>query len=627
MKLDLTALTALALVVAAGPAGGQGAALSSPAPDQDQIQTGIHIVRRGENLRQITAQYLGSQTEWARNWRLNPEIVNPDLLEPGQRIRVLLEPRKAIPTAKLTAVSGRVEGKPAPLPWNEALEQDLMVERDGLRTRAKSSTGLEFTDGTSVVLSEDSLIFLRRTGRTLAGVERKSVEIVEGQAEVESRAGGSRLAEVEILVGGTRATSKMSADGVSQARARRAPEGGAKVMVYEGEGEVEAAGEKVEVPRGMGTAVPENAPPPPPEKLLPAPLPVAPRPGSEWSFPNPRFSWEPVATAASYTVEICRDPACVVLVDRRTGAGEEGWRAEPLPVEELYWRVTAVSESGLDGYPSPPRPFRILTDRLDTEPPTGTVRFAGSSVETGRGVFFDRAVRVEVSVEDALSGVESWSPTVNGEPVEAAALAGPWASGSYAVGAVAADAFGNRGELEPVRFVVDDDPPELTWEVGDAELLEAKVGAGLATKKWQKRKKKWVRRALASFHRHLDRPAWNVLSWGSASSPIAENFLPRQVLTGRQRTYHVLGIREDRPEVLLLAPALADPSDPEGSPLGEKLIWLTADDPGCGEIQSMSLRASGGAGGGSALVIEVADRLGNRRLVEWPFAAAPAGRR
>ncbi len=606
-----TALVALALALAL-PA----------APASAQPQTGVHIVRQGENLRKITAQYLGSQREWERNWRLNPDIEDPDRLEPGQRINVWLEPLKAIPTAKLTAVSGQVDGKPAPLPWNKAEEGDLLVERDGLRTRAKSSTGLEFTDGTSVVLSEESLIFLRRTGRTLAGIERKSVEIVEGQAEVESRATGPRLAEIEILVGGTRATSKITEDGRAQARARRAPEGGAKVMVYEGEGEVEAAGQKVEVPRGMGTAVPENAPPPPPEKLLPAPRPGEPEAGSEWSFPNPRFTWEPVAAAESYTVEICRDAACVVLVDRKTGAADGGWRADPLPVEELYWRVTARSESGLDGYPSESRPFRILTDRLDTEPPSGVVRFEGASVETARGTFYDRGVRVEVSVADAQSGVESWSPTVGGEPVDRARLAGPWPSGRYTVGAVAADVFGNRGELEPVEFVVDDDPPELRWEVGDAELLESKVGAGLATAKWQKRKRKWVKRALARFYRELDRPAWNVLSWGSATSPISENFLPKQVLTARQRTYHVLGIREDRPEVLLLAPGLADPSDPAGAPLGERLVWLTAEDPGCGEIRSMSLKLS--EGDGSKLVIEVADRLGNRRRVEWPFA--PPGR-
>ncbi len=613
MNGNLTALAALTLALA----------LAAP-PAAAQPQTGVHIVRRGENLRKITAQYLGSQREWERNWRLNPDIEDPDRLEPGQRIRVWLEPQKAIPTAKLTAVSGQVEGKPVPLPWNEAREQDLMVERDGLRTRAKSSTGLEFTDGTSVVLSEESLIFLRRTGRTLAGIERKTVEIVEGQAEVESRATGPELAEIEILVGGTRATSKITEDGRAQARARRAPEGGARVMVYEGEGEVEAAGQKVEVPRGMGTAVPENAPPPPPEKLLPAPAALEPEAGTEWPFPNPLFAWEPVELAAGYTVEICRDPGCVELVDRRVGLAGESWRAEPLPVEELYWRVTAVSESGLDGYPSAARPFRILTDRLDTDPPTGVVRFEGSSVETARGVFYDRAVRVEISVADAQSGVESWSPRVNGEVVAAAGLAGPWASGEHVVDAVATDVFGNRGELEPVRFVVDDDPPELRWQVGDAELLEAKVGAGLATRKWQKRTRKWVKRALASFYRRLDRPAWNVLAWGSATSPIADNFLPRQVLTARQRTYHVLGIRQDRPEVLLLAPGLVDPSDPAGEPLGERLVWLTAEDPGCGEIRSMGLSLSGGDGDGSALVIEVADRLGNRRRLEWPFVAAAA---
>ena len=52
------------------------------------------------------------------------------------------------------------------------------------------------------------------------------------------------------------------------------------------------------------------------------------------------------------------------------------WQSGELPVAALYWRVTATSASGLDGYPSPAVPFQIVTEIADQDPPAVAVRFA-----------------------------------------------------------------------------------------------------------------------------------------------------------------------------------------------------------------------------------------------------------
>ena len=119
--------TRLRAVVAA-LAVGAGLGASTPAPAQgpgpkdipEGYQTGYHIVRPGENLRRISDDYLGSQELWEVNWRLNPEVTNPDFLLPGQRLLVLVKPQDSVPSAQVVSLAGRVEGRPVPIGWNPA---------------------------------------------------------------------------------------------------------------------------------------------------------------------------------------------------------------------------------------------------------------------------------------------------------------------------------------------------------------------------------------------------------------------------------------------------------------------------------------------------------------------------
>jgi hypothetical protein len=86
---------------------------------------------------------------------------------------------------------------------------------------------------------------------------------------------------------------------------------------------------------------------------------LVPSAGAGFGQANPRFSWRPVTGAASYVVEVCQDAACGQLVDRATGVTRASWEADGLPLGDLYFRVSAVAHSGLDGFASPATPFRI----------------------------------------------------------------------------------------------------------------------------------------------------------------------------------------------------------------------------------------------------------------------------
>jgi nucleoid-associated protein YgaU len=319
-----------------------------------------HKVAPGETLEGLSEKLSGNWTLWEENWKFNPQLENPHKLVPGQRIRILV-PGEA-ETAEIKQLAQRVEEQPHPdVAWTKANLGDRLKERDGLRTYERSSAELAFPDGSRLVVTEESMVFLRQMGGTLTAVpQRRSLEVVEGQADVETRRLAEKpAADIEVIVGGARARPRAGDTEATQTRARRGRAGVAQVMVFSGTSEVEAGGKSVEVGAGMGTAVPKGGAPTEPEKLLPAPRLRLPEENAALDYSNPRFVWHPLPKATSYTIEVCRDLECTQLVDRASGLEQAEWTAEDLPLGELHWRVTAVAASGLDGFASAPRPLSV----------------------------------------------------------------------------------------------------------------------------------------------------------------------------------------------------------------------------------------------------------------------------
>src|SRR4029077_4989244 len=153
----------------------------------------------------IAAQFLGSQERWVEIHRLNPGIADPHRPTRGVRVRIT-SVLSSFPAARLNQLSRQGEDLPSPIPWHDAQVGDVLVERDGVRTHQKSSAEMQFLDGARLTVTEDSLIFLHRSGNTLRGTPKKSVEIVQGQADLDARSGFAAAPppEVEIVVGTTR---------------------------------------------------------------------------------------------------------------------------------------------------------------------------------------------------------------------------------------------------------------------------------------------------------------------------------------------------------------------------------------------------------------------------------------
>ena len=461
-KLDMATRCALLLFASVATT-----AIAQP-PNRSTWEPGFHVVRPGDTLEGLAERFLGSATLWRELHALNPTVRDPDLLYPGQRLRVLLERPTAQPSAQVKAISRKVNELPRPVPWRPAGEGDVLLEKDGLRTEKASSARLEFDDGAILTLSEDSLVFLRRQTAASAPLPRKEIEIEVGQADVETSASAARPGEIEIVVAGARSSGSAAGGMPLKTRSRKGSGDAAQFMVYEGKSTVAAGGRKVDVAAGSGTTVAAKAAPTPPEPLLAAPGGLAPANGEEFDKSSPRLSWSAVPGAASYTVEICRDDACGALVERVTGVTA----TELAPVEAidgtLSWRVTAVSVTGLDGYPSPAQRFVAVDSVRPPAPALALVSASGARVAAAGCV--GSVPNLEVRATDRAGADLPWTLLVDGQPMSIEQFRSLPLAGEHEIFVRVTDTRGRSSTSAPVRFRLDGAAPWIEIVAAPATL-------------------------------------------------------------------------------------------------------------------------------------------------------------
>lgn len=440
-------LLILGLAAIAAP---QGATEVQPRPG-DTVAP--YTVLPGDTLEAITQKFLGDSSLWPENQRLNPEVKDPHSLRIGSRLRIITARTPLSRTAEVVLVAKRVEEKPTTADWRPSRTGNLLREREGLRTGKDSSSALQFDDGTRLNLGEDSLVFLREATSTLAGRKKQSLEVMEGQADLNSRvARGAPRSDIQVLVGGAVLRPATDSGGQGAVRARRGTAGDASVMVFGGQAQVEAGGAKVTVPKGMGTSVPKSGPPRLPEPLLPAPLADSPKSDQSFNYGNPTFVWGTVPRAATYTLEVCADPACERLEARVTGLREPRHRIARLAKGPHYWRAMAVSAGRLDGYPSTPRTVIIAKDGIDVSPPVVEAKVEGFWTPDAAGnVCATEATRVALAATDDASGVAEvryrWNRTGEWKTYGPGAFDIPLFAGPQIVEFQATDLLGRQSKI------------------------------------------------------------------------------------------------------------------------------------------------------------------------------------
>jgi nucleoid-associated protein YgaU len=67
-----------------------GSSSTAPAPGPEEPAEKIHAVASGESLSKIAKRYYGDANAWRRIYEANRQLIgdNPDLIHPGQRLRI-----------------------------------------------------------------------------------------------------------------------------------------------------------------------------------------------------------------------------------------------------------------------------------------------------------------------------------------------------------------------------------------------------------------------------------------------------------------------------------------------------------------------------------------------------------
>lgn len=614
-------LSVLALLAAALPAG---ATEPPPAAASSAAERVVwHVVRPGDTLEALSERYLGDHDRWPENWKLNPQVANPHRLEPGERLRLKLSAGGGAPDAVLERKANAVDDKLGPRTWADATENDLLLDRDGVRTSERSSAALLFSDGARLLVTEDSLVFLRQQGKRLTAETPRGVEIQQGTADVRGLpAPSAALADVEIVLGAAHATSRLRRHSDGETRARKGSDGPSAFMVYRGEGAVEAAGTAVSLPQGTGSALPPSGPPSPPEALLPPPAVLEPSSGALLACAQPPVRWSAVDGAASYLVDLCHDAECLAPVEHAENLTATTWTPARLAPGDYVLRVRARSASGLDGYPTA-LPFRIGPGGGGSPLPAGVgIVATGVSGERAGTLWIDGRSQLALATPSGAVP-QGLALTLDGKPADAAAWRGPWSPGTHTATASVPGACGDAVTVPAVRFAVDSEPPAARWE----KVSLPPSGEQLAAREKEQRRRfpppiRWPQPAQLEWS--LDGQSWVPFSWGvpqpwqrgprvppaawysTLDEPENPGRLPQPVGEA------VLYLRAPKANPFRAAAAI----DLEGW----QALAVHVTDSGSG-VSRLYPRPVEVSRGDWVLRIEFADLVGNRKVLDWPIVA------
>ncbi len=362
-----------------------------------------HTVQSGENLHTITRKYIGTDILWQDNWKLNPQIDNPNNLKIGQELTIIKE--RIIPAEKALVfnVVNRVEKKPADSGWLSAKEGDELVQKEGVRTYGKSSTLLEFNDESQLKVLEYSQIFLQSRSTDLTGTDSATIEIIKGDAELNWEPIVADQTKITIVTGEMISKPEVTAGKIAELRTGISKAGKSLISVFQGNSEVANGGAEVDVEEGMGVAVkPGEIPVPKP--LLKAPQ-VKPKGESVYNFSNPQLSWSAVKDAKEYLVEICADQACNTILKQATVQTNQWQMNDFNQLGTFYYRIGAKNIDELVGFRSEAQKFEIMTAVEDISAPVIAIELIGHKKEEDDKFIVGPDTQIKILAYDQLSGL------------------------------------------------------------------------------------------------------------------------------------------------------------------------------------------------------------------------------
>jgi LysM repeat protein len=129
--------------------------------EETKESEGVHTVKKGETLWEISTEFLKDPFQWPKLWEMNPHIANPHWIYPGQSIH--LSPLKGLKEEKPKEVM--IEQKP----------QEVVVEEKPEEVAVEKKPGEEVVEGTP----QEGVIVTEAKQEELPSLESKGEVIAE----------------------------------------------------------------------------------------------------------------------------------------------------------------------------------------------------------------------------------------------------------------------------------------------------------------------------------------------------------------------------------------------------------------------------------------------------------------
>lgn len=308
-------------------------------------QEWLYTVRPGDNLWNITADYLTSMHYWSRLQALN-SVADPEHLPPGMKLRIpVLWLKRQPTTAQVLTVQGKADVTVAATEETVSARSGLALQSgDEIRTGPDGNVTLEFGDGSRLLLQADSLLVMDTLSAygTTNMVDTR-LRLQQGRADSHVTPRQNPLVRYEIqtpaassAVRGTR--YRLGMDAVNAV---------ARAEVLEGTVAVAGARKTRTVATGFGAVAEAGQPPAPPVRLLTAPAvtelpPVVTRVPIQLGFPA-------LPGAVAYRTQIAPDEKFeTVLFDGVSQPPQV--RGPDLPDGDYVLRLRGIDARGLEGH-------------------------------------------------------------------------------------------------------------------------------------------------------------------------------------------------------------------------------------------------------------------------------------
>lgn len=172
----------------------------------DKIEN--YTVKKGDTLWSITRQELGDYFLWPKVWKANPQIKNPDLLYPGQVVKIPIYLKQTVLEEK-APVARKVEKKPAPKKEKEVkpvaiplkpLINDNLLEASGYISDTVPSVGtVDGSPSGRTLFGEYDTIFLKTDKPAQVGDKFFVITAVRLERPMATRSKGYIIEPVAVV--------------------------------------------------------------------------------------------------------------------------------------------------------------------------------------------------------------------------------------------------------------------------------------------------------------------------------------------------------------------------------------------------------------------------------------------